>query len=349
MIKKLLASIPFKVDSFHEIDFQGDPGAYYYKILSQNNSFFIKIYERTRETDFNNEVSNYDLLAEKIKNLPKRHYYSKYDEYNYIIYDFIDGESLYSKNNNGELNQEYYTKLIKNIAQTQSIINSDLKTQTTLEWFKKEFIINVQGNSSIKSELFEAYKQVDRIVQDIVAKYPGIYSDRNPRNVLISKTGQLFNIDFEVLFKCSPIFDFIKLTRNGTDFIEPPSVFSEKLHIFSRQQELALFKKFIKDIYNNPEHNLSVVSAEYLSYIYDTCSLFVHLLYIGYCSSELSRQENTVKYNRQKYHLLSAIDSVDKIINSANNREKSSFMSLKLLLKKICLNQNGVLSLNNQL
>ncbi len=75
VIKKLLPSIPFKVDSYHEIDFQGDPGAYYYKITSQNNSLFIKIYDRTRESDFKNEVLNYDLLATKITNLSKRHFF----------------------------------------------------------------------------------------------------------------------------------------------------------------------------------------------------------------------------------------------------------------------------------
>lgn len=346
MIKKLLPFIPFKVDTYHEIDFQGDPGAYYYKITSQNKDLFIKIYDQTRVNDFNNEVTNYDLLATKIKNIPRRHSYSKQDGLSYIIYDFIDGESLYSKNNNGELNQEYYSKLIKDIAQTQSIINSDLKTQTTLEWFKKEFINNVQGNRSVKSELFEAYKQVDNIIQEIAVKYSGIYSDRNPRNVLISKTGEIFNIDFEVLFKCSPIFDFIKLTRNGTDFKEIPNYFFEKLHLFSRQQELALFKTFIDDVYSNSEKKLSSIGAEHLSYTYDICSLFIHLLYVGYCSSELSRQENMIKYNRQKYHLLSAIGSIDKILNSRITIKKNGLVILQLLLKKISLNKNGVLSLN---
>jgi thiamine kinase-like enzyme len=346
MIKKLLASTSLKIDSYNEVDFQGDPGSYYYKIISQNKDLFIKIYDQTRENDFNNEVVNYDLLSTKINNLPRRHSYSKQGEFSYIIYDFIDGESLYSKNNNGELNKKYYSTLIKNIAQIQSIIDSDLITQTTLEWFKKEFINNIQGISSVKSELYEAYKQVDHIVQDIVSKYPGIYSDRNPRNVLISNTGETFNIDFEVLFKCSPIFDLIKLTRNGTDFKETPDVFSEKLHIFSRQYELELFKKFIYDIYDNSEQKLSTTNAEHLSYIYDACCLFVHLLYVGYCSSELSRQENIIKYNRQKYHLLSAIDSIDKILNSGIGLEKSGLVNLQLLLKKVSLSQNGVLSLN---
>ncbi len=198
----------------------------------------------------------------------------------------------------------------------------------------------------VKDELYRAYRQVDDIVQDIASNYPGIYSDRNPRNVLVSKTGQLFNIDFEVLFKCSPIFDLIKLTRNGTDFKETPTVFSEKLHIFSRQYELELFKNFIHDIYDNSVQKLSTTNTECLSYIYDVCCLFVHLLYVGYCSSELSRQENIIKYNRQKYHLLSAINSIDKIINSEIDLEKSGLVNLQLLLKKVSLSQNGVLSLN---
>jgi thiamine kinase-like enzyme len=253
---------------------------------------------------------------------------------------------LYSKNNNGDLGQKYYSTLVKNIAQTQSITNSNLVTLSTLEWFNKEFVDNIQGSSLVKIELYGAYRQVDGIVQEIVSKYPGIYSDRNPRNVLISKTGEIFNIDFEVLFNCSPIFDLIKLTRNGTDFKETPDVFSEKLHIFSRQYELELFKNFIHDIYDNSEQKLSTTNAEYLSYIYDVCCLFVHLLYVGYCSSELSRQENIIKYNRQKYHLFSAIDSIDRILNSGICLEKNGFVSLQLLLKKVSLSQNGVLSLN---
>ncbi|MFC1613356.1 phosphotransferase, partial [Patescibacteria group bacterium] len=304
MISDIIKKIPIKVDNLEKIDFIGDSGIGYYKILSKEKILFLKIYNQSRKEDYLIELYNYNLIYNNLRNLPKKHLFFEANEHFCILYNFIDGKSLYCKNNEDSHDKDSYLKIIKDVVKLQGISKNKIKETSTLNWFEREFINNLQAKDVLKEEIFFLYELIDPYIQSVAKEFSGIYSDRNPRNILFDAKENLYHIDFEVLWFVSPIFDLVKLLRNGFDYLEINTQKISSYNLFNEDEEQKFLFYFIEELSKikpNILHNLSI-NPKIVIIKYNLVCLFIHLLYVAYYSSELKRKKDSIKYNRQIYH-----------------------------------------------
>ncbi len=350
MIESIIKNLPVEVDSFEKLNFVGDSGVGYYKILTKGKSLFLKIYNKSRKNDYLLELSNYNIINNNLHNLPKKHLFNETDIYCYILYDFIDGGSLYYKNNKGIKDKNFYLKIIKDIANLQGIVTCDIKSINTVDWFRKEFINNIQAGTKLKKEIMDLYESIDPSIQSVVNEFNGIYFDRNPRNILFNDNDKIYHIDFEVLWFVSPIFDLVKLLRNGIDYREFSTKNISSYNLFDEVEEAEFFNFFIKKLSKKNPNLLNSLKTDpkALAVKYNLICLFVHLLYVAYCSAELKKEESIVKRNRQKYHMSSSVDVLKKIILE---KESLSYLNIDFdrinnflnFLLKVKIQKNGSL------
>src|SRR5260370_38144045 len=86
------------------------------------------------------------------------------------------------------------------------------KTPWPLKSPVRRDFLTPEGESNFLNE----YTIVSQHNQETMRLFPGYYFDRNPRN-LMYQNGTVYQVDFGVIEQSSPIFDLMKLLRNGTD------------------------------------------------------------------------------------------------------------------------------------
>lgn len=308
----------------HRINFIGDDGLYYFRLLGKNKNYFVKIY-KNKKNIFLKELKNYTYFYKNLKlNIPARYFTYCIDEYDLIIYDYISDFTLYDLiSSRLKKNFNVSGKIIKkSINQVVNLLVSEVQADyQASEWTKfcplDFFNIKFVSKKS-KSNFLSAYNAVLDIVALANKNNQIYYTDRNPRNMMV-KENDIFQIDFEVIENISSLFDLIKLLRNGYDCnkfgipkmasLSSLNEFLETKRAFNLKEESFYIKYFFRKI------GLSAEDFSFQRILYDILSLHTHLFYVGIYFERIRRIDYLsvkVLNNRLKYHYYESIFLLNK-------------------------------------
>lgn len=238
-----------------------------------------------------------------------------------IIYPYIEGRSFHS--------------VVQSPTHTSRVIESTsrvLRRSTTLEGFKifripEAFLSQYPFPETVfpdtlSKQINQAYKPFWKLRESICAENPGLSMDRTPRNVLITNNGKVNQIDFELVYPDSPLFDLAKLLRNGPesgvaigitilDAIKSPELIFGKSNPFSKGEERKLVDQFVETTLPGQDKSKAMQS-------YWQVSAHTHIFYISkYLRrykevADLKVKENA--YRRLVFHYAGLFSLKDKLM-----------------------------------
>ena len=238
-----------------------------------------------------------------------------------IIYPYVEGESFHS----AIQSQANTSRVVEN---TSSI----LRQSKTLEGFKIFRIPEVFMSQypfpetvfadTLFKQINQAYKPFWKLREAICTENPGLSMDRTPRNILITNNGVINQIDFELVYPDSPLFDLAKLLRNGPesgvtngitilDAIKSPEAIFGKSNPFLKGEERKLVGQFIETTL--PGQDKSKATQNYWQ-----VSAHTHIFYISkYLRrykeiADLEIKENA--YRRLVFHYAGLFSLKDKLM-----------------------------------
>jgi len=190
-----------------------------YKIVTPTETLFGKVYFDKPKTA-QKEISNARLF-EEFEFVSKLHFDTQLSNTSWLLaYEYIDGIDLQKyfsslKDISGELDLSLSIRIIDqiyNLSRQQNVPNSSFSDSTPLCSPIREGFLSDKDHLAF----IDCYKFVLDKNSSTVKSFPGIYSDRNPRNIIIN-SDKVTHVDFGRLENTSMIFDLIKFIRNGTD------------------------------------------------------------------------------------------------------------------------------------
>lgn len=193
-----------------------------YRVVTSEGVLFVKVYLDTPDVA-EREIEYYQYF----KDLPfvsklKHHIFPANSEKRLIAYEFIEGEDLHrqftaARQNGRYLPDSVMLQAIDQMSQMRDTAhNYDSILPAKTPWplktpIRREFI-----RKGTEEQFLTDYEWVFTQNTQILELFPGYYFDRNPRN-LMHDTDGVRQVDFGVIERSSPIFDLVKLLRNGTD------------------------------------------------------------------------------------------------------------------------------------
>ncbi len=181
-----------------------------------------------------------------------------------------------------------------------------------------------------------AYAPVIAANRHTISLFPGVFSDRNPRNMMIDTAG-LHQIDFGHLENTSVIFDIAKFMRNGTDASLPVSrsEFQRTVFDLDLARSLTVFNPSIEtDLLKQTAEMLHIPDSQlgdfYRAFSYG--SLHYHFFYLSKYGKMIKEgQGNTsILTTRFLYHT-----SMSKELIKTLGIKDSQLSGLSCWLKKM--------------
>ncbi len=195
-----------------------------YRVETGEGVFFVKVYLDTPDVA-EREVENYELFK-TIPFAPALKYYifPADSQKRLIAYEYIDGDDLHkqftaARQQGIYLDSSIIGESIYQMAQMREIVkqNESLVPAKT-PWPLKSPIRRDFIPKGTEEAFLADYTTVFGVNAEAIRLFPGYYFDRNPRNLMHDENG-VHQVDFGVIENSSPIFDLVKLLRNGTDLI----------------------------------------------------------------------------------------------------------------------------------
>lgn len=197
--------------------------------IAENNhsKLFVKKFKLINSEAATRELSQYELFS-NLSFVPKLVRKIKTQNDIYLGYEMIDGTNIFEESN------EYTPNTVSNTLKT--IINQTVEMSNNISSEKYNQLKLVGTKFSLQNPLSRGlfpknyelifnqdYQEISNKLQLLCNNFPGIYSDRNPGNIIKTKNGEIFEIDFGVIEATSPIFDLTKILRTNTnEFTKPP-------------------------------------------------------------------------------------------------------------------------------
>ncbi len=238
-----------------------------------------------------------------------------------IIYPYVEGKSFHSD----VRSPSYTSRVIESTSNVlrRSIALEGFKIFRIPETFLKQYPFpETVFAEPIFKQINQAYSPFWKLRQTICTQNPGLSMDRTPRNVLITNRGEINQIDFELVYPDSPLFDLSKLLRNGPesgvangitilDAIKSPELIFGKSNPFSKSEESKLVDQFIKTTLPGQDKSKAVQN-------YWQVSAHTHIFYISkYLRrykevADIDVKENA--YRRLVFHFAGLFSLKDKLM-----------------------------------
>ncbi len=195
-----------------------------YRIETRDGVFFVKVYLDTPDIA-EREISNFQYFRE-LPFVPvlKHHIFPVNSPRRLIAYNFIEGGDLHeqftsARQNNRYIDSDVITEAISQTSTMREIMNSyKLSQPAKTPWALKSPIRRDFISKNIEELFLTDYKLILTKNAESMGVFPGYYFDRNPRNIMHDLEG-VHQVDFGVVEYSSPLFDLVKLLRNGTDIL----------------------------------------------------------------------------------------------------------------------------------
>lgn len=329
------------------------PGkATYFKALVGKHAYFLKIYQK-KQSQVVAELTNNVVLADcEEANVPRLHQVIQSGGTSLLIYDFVEGVTL----------QKY---LSAQIFQGKSV-DQDLMRELIDQTIALEKLANHPGilktnyaqgpalpplahglvSSKLHDRFVQAYQPFGVLKLDIEQMCPGMILDRHPRNAMVAG-GHVYNIDFEIIERVSPVFDLLKLLRGGVTQNELLPHFADldneaesakrflQLNAFTRDEERNLVEYARQRLGNTTDPND-------FYYFYLTGVAHTHLRLMNRSATVFKQQPDLmIAHNLMHYHALGYLSLQTEILDGASLVEhavsKDQIRELNGLVKEVIL------------
>lgn len=265
-----------------------------YRIETKDGIFFVKVYLDTPEVA-EREVKNFQYF----KGLPfipeLRHYiFPDESQQRLIAYEFITGEDLHRQFTAARQVGEYLDpsimlEAVTQISQMREAVGAYkpvLPVKTP--WALKSPIRRGFVSEEVEGQFVADYSAVLAQNTRTVGLFPGFYFDRNPRNLMHNERG-VYQVDFGVIEQSSPLFDLVKLFRNGTDILldesvdlktlSPDSLLIERISTYPLGQEY-MFLRHAYDDYVQKNRVTAEATFENFMLGYEYAATHSHFFYM---------------------------------------------------------------------
>jgi hypothetical protein len=306
-----------------------------YKVHAMEGDLFTKVYRDTPDIA-QKEYENYQQFRD-LGFIPalRYHIFPTDSEKRLLAYDFIEGDDLHEQFTRNKATGVPSDEDIvyQCIEQTQAMgeVLAGKETQFAkspwpLRSPVRQGLLTEEGESHFTSDYAPAFQRNEETLR----LFPGYYFDRNPRN-LMHQNGQVYQIDFGVSEWSSPIFDLIKLLRNGTDIPLPDgasvhdaisnSEIVHSLSVYDSAQE----QKFKDHLYSKLESQTATSGTrDDFERAYDYAALHNHLFYTTKYIKMLrdGRGEADELQTRSFYHVGSGYETIEKLASQGEPVEQ---------------------------
>lgn len=307
-----------------------DPGVSFYHYKNGGGDYFIKFYQNKFKS-YQAEKKNHDLILNINQNIPTRYLAKTRKNISFIVYDFINFPSLDSLIQEGKNNT--YKLIISCVDDIVSFLDFPEDKACT----KPLFIIDSPYLTRDELKLINEFvkKMTKKINLFSLRSFENlVYTDRNPRNILV-KNNKIIHIDFEIIKKMSPLFDLVKLIRNGRNFANISTTKINSCRLFKDQQELSILNYFCN------KSRIQKKERKKIKLYFDASCAVIHLFYFF---TYFERYKKTHIYNlksRYQYHylellqLLDAFENYEKYTKFALNKDmtQTAFNDIVKIIK----------------
>jgi hypothetical protein len=196
----------------------------YSVILLPESKIFVKTYSPLAKQSAYQEFINYQYLGTNKGWLTPSIFACYRDKKNIVfVYEFIEGNTLYDNfsqvRNNARLvpiNQPI--EAIKQIVNLSLYLDEDTASKLILTHFEKPStfdLLLLLDREIDHKDLNRVITILMKIEEQISGYIPGYFFDRNTRNMIQGKTGNIYQIDSEVISNISPMLDVAFFLRTG--------------------------------------------------------------------------------------------------------------------------------------
>jgi len=317
------------------IDAKQDQNVRFFRGLVNNEIYFLKLFVGSKWQADAEVINTTVLSSAKVEGIVPILESESSGNNTLIIYPYIGGESFHSVVSSPSCN----SKVLENTGNV-------LRRSKTLEGFKifripeaflKQYPFpETLFTDPIFRQINQAYEPFWKLREAICTQNPGHSMDRTPRNILITETGEINQIDFELVYFDSPLFDLAKLMRNGPESgategltvldatKAPESIFS-KLNSFSQDEESKLVNQFLEIALSGQDRSKAVQS-------YWQVSAHTHIFYISkYLRRYREAKVPEVKgkaYRRLVFHFAGLFSLKEKLIEPYLGRKTAGVETL---------------------
>lgn len=209
-----------------------------YIVSTNKDNYFLRITPKASK-GYKNELRSY-LILKDIVNVPAPLYFRTYNNYNIIIYEYINGVSLQGVS--------FTDKIIKQVAEDIAKIHNvskdvyskfELFEYPPFEIWYDLFLDNERTRKRLGDDIVNRIKKL--IISKnkelkIIDSYKGYtHSDFRPSNMMITKEGNIFYIDWEFGNYGHILGDIGQFFRFDEDFSKDKiNIFAEKYNETSK-------------------------------------------------------------------------------------------------------------------
>ena len=208
-------------------------------IVSTNiGNYFLRITPKSSK-GYKNELRSY-LILKNIVNVPAPVYVKVYDKFNTIIYEYINGVSLQGVS----LTDKIIKQVSEDIAKIHNVSKEvyseyELFEYPALETWYDLFLSNDRAKDRLGDDIVDRVKKLISAKNQelkIIDSYKAYtHSDFRPSNMIITKEGNIFYIDWEFGNYGHVLGDIGQFFRFDEDFSwDKINIFEEKYNEISR-------------------------------------------------------------------------------------------------------------------
>jgi len=250
-----------------------------------------------------------------------------------IVYPFVQSTTLHEKfiEEDSQTNHPQNLSLVIRVTEQIRMLQKNGQSLKTLESHSKinePFSEEYFGFDKLFEKVNRAYQSLAKVRDQIIRLYSGLLLDRTPRNILVNTDNSgLSHIDFENLIFYTPLFDFVKLVRNGpavpvedqrkiTDVILHPNNYFWQHNSLNFQEEKDALSSFIDNIMpQKTQVDQNIIYHQYLHLCLHN-HLFYTNRYLHRILSPNSPNERIGAEYRFNYHLAGVLSIEDLIKES---------------------------------
>lgn len=288
-----------------------------YRLTLPEGDMFTKVYLNTPEVA-DREYEHYRIF-EDFPFVPSLRFRLSADQKRLLAYDFVEGDNLHYQLTALRAAGRYPDQgvIMQAFDQIRAmgevvVLSPDVATPPDKSWATRSPIRAGFLSAEDEQAFLSDYQVVHERNAETIKDFPGYYLDRNPRNLMRNSNG-IIQVDFGVIEQSSPLFDAVKLLRNGTDVplpdktdldgaIEREDILSKLSILAPGQEELYLdylYKLHFPDAGENPK------KLGHFKHLYLFAATHSHIFYITkYAKMFREGMGNKEKlFSRMFYHL----------------------------------------------
>jgi serine/threonine protein kinase len=185
----------------------------------------VKVFKQKGKEDAIREISQYEQLKNHpfVPILIGRQESSKRKR-NILMYKWLNGENAYDFSQSEQWKDEKVRKWFFQSTINNMITLSNSITENYYKYIKERGtkfslsypIYKDTFNQAENLGFSNAYMPVTKVLIAACKNFPGIYTDRNPGNLIVDIKNQVYFVDFGIIEATTPIFDLTKLLRTWT-------------------------------------------------------------------------------------------------------------------------------------